>query len=196
MMTMNATHAHIADRLFQAVQRQQDAHANADPRAIVQPVQRVQPMAPAPQAVVVQKSRGRKNAEVTAASGKMFMCDLYGCEQVFKTKFSLKRHFKKHYVKKLKCKFCDKLFGLQQYREEHEHTHTGIKPYACNFCPMTFRQRGKLSLHKNAMHSEQIKNLGRETLAEEEKKHAHAPKQEPTPLQIKSPSSVRFVERL
>jgi hypothetical protein len=43
---------------------------------------------------------------------KLFKCDIYGCEQTFSTKFSLKRHFKKHYVKKLKCKFCDKLFGL------------------------------------------------------------------------------------
>lgn len=49
----------------------------------------------------------------------MFKCDLLGCEQTFKTKYSLKRHFKKHYVKNLKCKFCDKKFGLQQYLEEH-----------------------------------------------------------------------------
>jgi hypothetical protein len=87
------------------------------------------------------------------AAGKAFKCDIFGCEQAFKTKFSLKRHFKKHYVKKLKCKFCDKAFGLQQYLEEHEHTHTGEKPYACPSCPMTFRQRGKLSLHRNAMHA-------------------------------------------
>ena len=60
-------------------------------------------------------SRGRKTAAILAdrnPSTKLFMCDLNGCEQVFKSKFSLKRHFKKHYVKKLKCKWCDKVFGL------------------------------------------------------------------------------------
>jgi len=82
----------------------------------------------------------------------MFKCDLLGCEQTFKTKYSLKRHFKKHYVKNLKCKFCDKKFGLQQYLEEHEHIHTGLKPYKCSMCASTFRQRGKLWLHKQTMH--------------------------------------------
>ena len=61
---------------------------------------------------------------------KIFQCDLLSCGQTFKTKFSLKRHYKKHFQKKVyPCKFCHKRFNLQQYLKEHEHIHTGLKPY-------------------------------------------------------------------
>jgi hypothetical protein len=45
---------------------------------------------------------------------------------------------------------------LPQYLEEHEYTHTGEKPFVCgiNGCPETFRQRGKLSIHKKNSHPE------------------------------------------
>ncbi len=44
---------------------------------------------------------------------------------------------------------------LPQYLEEHEYTHTGEKPYVCgiNGCAETFRQRGKLSIHKKNAHN-------------------------------------------
>jgi len=88
-----------------------------------------------------------------AKSQKLFICDIFGCEAAFKTKFSLKRHYKKHYTKKsLACRYCTKHFNLLQYLEEHEHTHTGLKPYECNLCSMKFRQRGKLSHHKRSCH--------------------------------------------
>ena len=70
----------------------------------------------------------------------IFECDIFGCNQTFKTKYSLKRHYNKHYSKKeLKCRFCPKKFCLPQYRKDHEYTHTGEKPYVCNLCPMRFR---------------------------------------------------------
>ena len=79
----------------------------------------------------------------------IFECDIYKCNATFKTKFSLQRHYKKHYSKKdLRCRFCPKSFCLQQYKEEHEYTHTGEKPFRCSLCSMRFRQRGKLSHHR------------------------------------------------
>ena len=98
-----------------------------------------------------------KQKELDKKNLKLFVCDIFGCEAAFKTKFSLKRHYKKHYTKKsLACRYCPKHFNLPQYLEEHEHTHTGQKPYACPHCPMKFRQRGKLSHHKRAMHSDKV----------------------------------------
>ena len=57
---------------------------------------------------------------------KVHKCDIRGCERVFSTKYSLKRHIIKHANKKLYvCKYCNKGFVLPQYLEEHEYTHTG-----------------------------------------------------------------------
>ena len=91
----------------------------------------------------------KEGAAKSKKAASIFECDLYGCKSAFPTKFSLQRHYKKHYSKKeLKCKYCSKSFCLPQYKEEHEYTHTGERPFHCNMCSMQFRQRGKLSHHK------------------------------------------------
>lgn len=82
---------------------------------------------------------------------KTYICDYSGCEKVFPTRFSLKRHTLIHSkIKKHECKFCQKKFALIQYLQEHEYTHTGERPYVCGVgsCTKSFRQRAKLSLHK------------------------------------------------
>ena len=72
----------------------------------------------------------KKNGTDRQKAPAIFECDIFGCDAAFKTKFSLQRHYKKHYSKKdLKCRFCTKSFCLQQYKEEHEYTHTGEKPF-------------------------------------------------------------------
>ncbi len=44
---------------------------------------------------------------------KVHKCDLKGCERLFSTKYSLKRHIIKHADKKsYKCKHCPKAFVL------------------------------------------------------------------------------------
>ena len=82
-------------------------------------------------------------------AAKIFECDILGCGATFNSKFSLQRHYNKHYSKKdFKCKHCDKRFAMPQYRDEHEFTHTGERPYRCPDCNASFRQRGKLSAHR------------------------------------------------
>ena len=94
-------------------------------------------------------SKAKRTGAERAKQVAIFECDLFGCNSVFKTKYSLQRHYKKHYsTKDLKCRFCSKSFCLPQYKEEHEYTHTGEKPFLCSMCPMRFRQRGKLSHHR------------------------------------------------
>jgi KRAB domain-containing zinc finger protein len=87
---------------------------------------------------------------------KLFKCDMKGCDKTFSTKFSLRRHILRHVNnKKFVCAHCRKAFVLAQYLEEHEFTHTGVKPFVCGIdgCLEAFRQRGKLSLHKKMAHN-------------------------------------------
>jgi len=85
-------------------------------------------------------------------------CNFDGCDKKFSTKFSLRRHQVTHNPnKEFICLVCFKQFALAQYLKEHTYTHTGQRPYACTHpgCGKTFRQAGKLSLHKK-IHSTQI----------------------------------------
>ena len=75
-------------------------------------------------------------------NARRFLCDIMGCKGNFKTKYSLKRHMKKHKIKKdFECKKCNKTFALQQYLIEHDFTHTRQKPFVCGIdgCEETFR---------------------------------------------------------
>lgn len=84
-------------------------------------------------------------------SKPIFICDHNGCEKIFTTKYSMQRHVTTHLKKKnFKCKECEKTFSIKQNLIEHEFVHTGELPYVWNFngCSERFRQRGKLSLHR------------------------------------------------
>ena len=73
------------------------------------------------------------------------------CSKTFSTNFSLVRHQLVHtQIKPFQCAFCTKTFALAQYQREHEFIHTNLKPFVCgvNGCTESFRQRGKLSLHR------------------------------------------------
>lgn len=93
----------------------------------------------------------------------MFRCDFKGCKGQFSTKYSLKRHLKIHANKKSHvCKQCSKRFTLAQYLEEHEFIHTGLKPFLCAIegCNESFRQKGKLSIHRKLAHAQAGMNDG------------------------------------
>lgn len=91
----------------------------------------------------------------------IFICEFNNCEKIFTTKYSLLRHTLTHSKKKaFKCKECDKKFSIKQNLVEHEFVHTGELPYVWNFngCTERFRQRGKLSLHRQSHKSYQKKS--------------------------------------
>lgn len=80
-----------------------------------------------------------------------FICTHEGCHKEYSTKFALRRHYITHSgVKPFSCKICSKAFSLEQYLTEHMNVHTKAKPFVCgiNGCTETFRQRGKLCLHR------------------------------------------------
>mmetsp|Transcript_1767 Transcript_1767/g.1726 ORF Transcript_1767/g.1726 Transcript_1767/m.1726 type:complete len:164 (+) Transcript_1767:60-551(+) len=83
----------------------------------------------------------------------IFICEFKKCERIFTTKYSLIRHAQTHMkTKNFECKQCSKSFNIKQNLIEHEFAHSGELPYVCNIdgCPQRFRQRGKLSLHRQS----------------------------------------------
>ncbi len=82
---------------------------------------------------------------------EVYTCRYEGCKRIYKSKFSLKRHYLSHMgVRNHKCPYCSKGFSLAQYLREHIHIHTGAKPFVCPYpgCGKQFRQAGKLSIHR------------------------------------------------
>ena len=65
----------------------------------------------------------------------------------------MKRHKVVHTKdKNFECEYCGRRFALSQYLKEHVYIHTNDKPYICGIegCTRSFRQTGKLSLHRRA----------------------------------------------
>ena len=80
-----------------------------------------------------------------------YECKVTGCTKTYTTRFSLRRHIASHSViKKHVCVLCFKTFTLAQYLKEHTYIHTQQKPFKCDApgCNRSFRQAGKLSMHK------------------------------------------------
>lgn len=91
----------------------------------------------------------------------IFICDFKNCEKIFTTKYSLMRHSLTHWKNKIyKWKQCDKAFSFKQNLIEHEFIHSGELPYLCgvNGWNERFRQRGKLSLHRQSHQAYHKKN--------------------------------------
>lgn len=81
----------------------------------------------------------------------MYCWDHKGWGKSFTNKHSLKRHKTTHDPnKKYKCEVWSKSFSLPQYLKEHKVVHTNARPFVCKFpgCNKSFRQAGKLSIHK------------------------------------------------
>lgn len=87
-----------------------------------------------------------------AKKQKLFACQEPGCGREFNTKFSLKRHQKRHNGDRpFKCPYkqCSGQFAENSTLKRHIRTHTGERPYRCNVkrCNKAFADRTNLRRH-------------------------------------------------
>lgn len=55
-------------------------------------------------------------------------------------------------VKRNKCQYCDKFFRSKTALDGHHRTHTGLKPYNCDYCKKGFAEMGNLRQHISSIH--------------------------------------------
>mmetsp|Transcript_64466 Transcript_64466/g.74027 ORF Transcript_64466/g.74027 Transcript_64466/m.74027 type:complete len:218 (-) Transcript_64466:566-1219(-) len=87
--------------------------------------------------------------QVSEQPSTRYQCKI--CNKVLTRESTAKHHLRIHFnIKKYECEVCSRRFTMKQYLVEHRYTHTQERPYKCKFpgCNRTFRQRGKLSIHR------------------------------------------------
>ena len=81
-------------------------------------------------------------------------CPFEGCSRSFHDAMSLNKHIELIHSEsnQFECESCHKALSSLQNLKEHTYTHTGERPYVCDFpnCQRSFRQRSLLSAHKKA----------------------------------------------
>jgi len=90
---------------------------------------------------------------LNADNRRVFRCKI--CSKTLTRGYSLKIHLDIHFgIKRYPCEECGQRFTSRQYLKEHTFIHSGEKPYVCPIagCNRTFRQRGKMCLHRRKVH--------------------------------------------
>lgn len=107
---------------------------------------------PAVTVTAAPKKRRGRTASVKKQAGRMFLCPFENCGMEFNTKFSMKRHQKKHTNQRpFSCEWpsCRKSFAEKSTLERHLRTHTGDRPYKCpaTGCRRSFADRTNVRRH-------------------------------------------------
>ncbi len=113
---------------------------------------------PIPQNInVLEPVTGWKNCNADKKKDSLcatpaFECSEPGCGTTFNTRFSLKRHSKKHNGERLhKCPYdCGKRFAEKSTLTRHIRVHTGARPYICKYegCGKSFADRTNIKRHE------------------------------------------------
>jgi len=117
------------------------------------------PPAPAPSRQLVERtptvvstSSGINSTTSSTPKEKPFKCEAEGCNCSFSTRFSLKRHMKKHTGERPHvCPYnCGKRFAEKSTLTRHVRIHTGERPYICKFpgCGKSFADRTNVKRHE------------------------------------------------
>eukprot|EP00310_Coccolithus_braarudii_P023266 CAMPEP_0183332096 /NCGR_PEP_ID=MMETSP0164_2-20130417/1340_1 /TAXON_ID=221442 /ORGANISM="Coccolithus pelagicus ssp braarudi, Strain PLY182g" /LENGTH=362 /DNA_ID=CAMNT_0025500735 /DNA_START=57 /DNA_END=1145 /DNA_ORIENTATION=- len=92
------------------------------------------------------------NQNVERGADGLFPCQYPGCNTRFSTRFSLKRHSKRHTgYRPFVCQFdsCGRAFAERSTLKRHMRTHTGERPYRCKYqgCGKRFADRTNIRRH-------------------------------------------------
>ncbi|XP_066252604.1 zinc finger protein 664-like [Euwallacea similis] len=76
------------------------------------------------------------------------------CSQCGKSVYDIKRHIMETHTgrKPYICEFCNKAFARGHALKVHSRQHTNERPYTCNYCEDTFPQKVSLTTHLKSKH--------------------------------------------
>ena len=66
--------------------------------------------------------------------------------------------------RKFACSICGMLFFTRHVKEQHELTHTNLKPYSCNICGFKARQKAVIWRHKKNRHPDAESSVSMDVL--------------------------------
>ncbi|XP_065336244.1 transcription factor IIIA-like [Cloeon dipterum] len=86
-------------------------------------------------------SKANEAASPTKASA-LVKCHIPYCNKVYANKYSMMKHVKTDHIlaksSLYDCASCGSRFKTHKAIKDHWHTHLGLTPYSCKFCPRVF----------------------------------------------------------
>lgn len=94
------------------------------------------------------------NKHLEQHNGMKFLCNI--CGKCLSNRNNLTKHHKTVHLKEKNypCPTCEKRYDSSYRLRIHQNSHTGIRPYSCTLCTLTFLRTSALSRHKKTVHKQ------------------------------------------